>query len=149
MINHCSELSEESHKMNKEEIKGLIPHRDHMLLIDEVELVDEEAHGKYHVTGEEFFLKGHFPGNPVVPGVILCEILGQSSCVLLAGMAENKTPYFTGLNNVKFKGQVKPGDTLETICKLTRNRGAFYFGEGKGYVNGKLCISAEFSFALV
>ncbi len=135
--------------MNKEEIKGLIPHRDNMLLIDEVELIDGVAHGKYHVKGDEFFLQGHFPNNPVVPGVILCEILGQSSCVLLAGQAEGATPYFTGLNNVKFKQPVKPGDTLETQCSITRSRGAFYFAQGKGYVNGKLAISAEFSFALV
>lgn len=135
--------------MNKEEIMKIIPHRDNMLLVDEVDLVDGQAHGKFHITGEEFFLKGHFPGNPVVPGVILCEILGQSCCVLLADAADGATPYFTGLNNVKFKGQVKPGDTLETVCEITRSRGAFYFAQGKGYVNGKLCVSAEFSFALI
>ncbi len=135
--------------MNKEEIMKIIPHRDNMLLVDEVELVEGEAHGKCIITGDEFFLKGHFPGNPVVPGVILCEMLGQSCCVLLCDVAQGKTPYFTGLNNVKFKGQVKPGDTLETICKITRSRGAFHFAEGKGYVNGKLCVSAEFSFALM
>lgn len=135
--------------MNREEIMQIIPHRDNMLLIDEVEMIDDEAHGKYYVKGDEFFLQGHFPDNPVVPGVILCEILGQSSCVLLAGVAEGSTPYFTGLNNVKFKNQVKPGDTLETICKITKSRGAFYFAEGKAYVSGKLCVSAEFSFAVV
>ncbi|MFI3207423.1 MAG: 3-hydroxyacyl-ACP dehydratase FabZ [Clostridia bacterium] len=135
--------------MNREEIMQIIPHRDNMLLVDEVELIEEKAHGKYHVTGEEFFLKGHFPGNPVVPGVILCEMLAQSSCVLLSGVAEGATPFFTGLDGVKFRGQVKPGDTFETVCEITRSRGNFYFAKGKGYVDGKLCVSADFSFALV
>ncbi len=136
--------------MNREEIKNIIPHRDNMLLVDEVELDGEVAKGKCHIKGDEFFLQGHFPGNPVVPGVILCEMLGQSACVLLSDVGEKgMTPFFTGLDKVKFKGQVKPGDTLETECSLIKSRGAFYFAKGKGYVNGKLCVSAEFSFALI
>lgn len=136
--------------MNQEEIKKIIPHRDNMLLVEEAEVVDENtARGKYTVKGDEFFLKGHFPGNPVVPGVILCEMMAQASCVLLAGKAKGMTPYFTKLNNVKFKNKVLPGDTLESECKLVRSRGAFYFLEAKGTVNGKLCVSAEFAFALV
>ena len=67
--------------MNREEIMKIIPHRDNMLLLDEVTADEDTAHGKLTITGEEFFLKGHFPGNPVVPGVILCEILAQSACV--------------------------------------------------------------------
>ena len=136
--------------MNKEEIKKILPHREPMLLVDEVELIDGVAHGKCHIKGDEFFLQGHFPGNPVVPGVIQCEMLAQSACVLLAsGASEGCTPLFTSLDNVKFRGQVKPGDTLETECEITRQRGQFYFAKGKGMVNGKLCVSAEFSFALV
>lgn len=136
--------------MNKQEIMEILPHRDNMLLVDEAEIIDETtSKGKYRVTGDEFFLKGHFPGNPVVPGVILCEMMGQSSCVLLADKAKGCTPYFTKMNDVKFKNVVKPGDTLESVCTLTKNRGAFYFIDAKGYVNGKLCVSAELSFALV
>ncbi len=135
--------------MNKEEIKKILPHREPMLLVDEAELIDGKAYGKCHIKGDEFFLQGHFPGNPVVPGVIQCEMLAQSACVLLAGESNGKTPLFTGLDKVKFRGQVKPGDTLETECEITRQRGAFYFAKGTGKVNGKLCVSAEFSFMLM
>ena len=135
--------------MNKEEIKKILPHREPMLLVDEVELIDGKSHGKCHIKGDEYFLQGHFPGNPVVPGVIQCEMLAQSACVLLIGEAAGKTPLFTGLDKVKFRGQVKPGDTLETECEILRQRGQFYFAKGTGKVNGKLCVSAEFSFALV
>lgn len=136
--------------MDRNEIMNILPHRDNMLLLSEVERIDDTAHGKYHVRGDEFFLQGHFPGNPVVPGVILCEILAQSACVLLADkMGEGKTPMYTGLDKVRFKSPVKPGDTFETRCHITRARPPFYFAEGEGYVGERLCLKAEFSFAIV
>lgn len=135
--------------MNQDEIKKILPHRDAMLLIDEAELRDGVAYGKKTIVGDEWFLQGHFPDNPVVPGVILCEILGQSACVLLSQENEGATPFFTGLDKVRFKNSVRPGDVFETQCKLIKSKGVFYWAEGKGFVNGKLCVSAEFSFALI
>lgn len=141
--------------MKKEEIKKLIPHREPMLLIDEASIVEEnKAEGIYTVKGDEWFLQGHFPGDPVVPGVILCEIMAQTCCVLIRegssdGNERKATPYFTGLNNVKFRNPVKPGDVLKLECSIERVKEPFYFAKGKGSVNGKLCVSAEFSFALV
>ena len=127
----------------------ILPHRDNMLLVEEAYQDGETAHGKYHVRGDEWFLQGHFPGAPVVPGVILCEMLAQSACVLLSGgMKKGCLPMFTGMNNVRFKNPVRPGDTFETECRITRKKHPFYFAEGTGSVNGKLCVKAEFSFAI-
>lgn len=128
----------------------ILPHRDHMLLLDDVEAMEDgTAVGHYKVKGDEFFLQGHFPDNPIVPGVILCEILAQSACVLLKdAMEEGKLPVYTGLNNVKFRSPVKPGDTIETRCFIKRAKHPFYFAEGKVMVGDRLCVSAEFSFAV-
>ena len=135
--------------MNKEEIKKILPHRDNMLLLDEVIREDDTAHGFYKIPEDAFFLKGHFPGAPVVPGVILCEILAQSTCVLLADqMQQDKMPMYTSLNNVRFKSPVYPGDLFETKCRITRSKFPFFFAEGTGYVDGRLCVKAEFSFAI-
>ena len=135
--------------MNKEEIMNLLPHRDPMLLLDDVQQEEGTAIGHYRVRGDEFFLKGHFPRSPIVPGVILCEILAQSACVLLKdAMSEGQLPVYTGLNNVKFRSSVKPGDLIETRCHIKRAKHPFYFAEGTVSVEGRLCVSAEFSFAI-
>lgn len=135
--------------MEKKEITEILPHRGSMLLIDEASLEDGKAIGKYTVRGDEWFLDGHFPGNPVVPGVILCEILAQSACVLLDGESGDKTPFFTGITSAKFKSPVRPGDVLETECVITKAKPPFYFASGELRTGGKLCLKAEFSFALV
>ena len=135
--------------MNREEIMTILPHRDNMLLLDDVERKDGIAVGHYTVRGDEFFLKGHFPDHPIVPGVILCEILAQSACVLMQdAMSEGTLPVYTGLNHVKFRSPVKPGDTVETRCCIKRAKHPFYFAEGTVSVDRRLCVSAEFSFAV-
>lgn len=136
--------------MDREEIMKILPHRDNMLLIDEVVLNGGVANGSYRVRGDEWFLNGHFPGDPVVPGVILCEILAQSACLLLDEEVRGLvTPFFAGITSAKFKAPVKPGDTVETECSITRSKPPFYFTTGKLCVGGKLCLKAEFSFAML
>ena len=135
--------------MNREEIKNLLPHREPMLLLDEVNINENgEAVGKYTVKGDEFFLQGHFPGNPIVPGVIQCEMIAQTAVALIPD-SKGATPMYTGLNNVKFKNPLLPGDTAVMTVSVTARRGIFCFAKGKLEANGKLCTSAEFSFAIV
>ncbi|MCI8995121.1 MAG: beta-hydroxyacyl-ACP dehydratase [Lachnospiraceae bacterium] len=135
--------------MNREEIMKILPHREEMLLLDDAEATGETAIGHYTVRGDEFFLKGHFPGCAIVPGVILCEILAQTACVLMEdSMREGKLPVYTGLNQVKFRSPVKPGDRIETRCRMKRSKHPFYFAEGTVTVDDRLCASGEFSFAI-
>lgn len=135
--------------MNREEIKQILPHREPMLLLDDAESQGDTAVGHYTVKGNEYFLQGHFPGNPIVPGVILCEILAQSACVLLTdALKDGQLPVYTGLDKVRFRSPVHPGDTIETKCTLKRIKPPFYFAEGTTSVDGKVCVTAEFSFAV-
>ena len=97
--------------MDREELMTILPHRDGMLLLDRVEREEDVAHGFFRIPEDAWFLKGHFPGNPIVPGVMLCEILAQSVCVLLQSeMTDDLQPLYTGLNNVRFRAPVRPGD---------------------------------------
>ena len=136
--------------MDREQLKTLLPHREPMLLLDTSEVVDGAAKGTFHVTGEEFFVQGHFPGNPVVPGVILCEMMAQNCCVLLGGEGTgDTTPYYTSLDKVRFKHPVVPGDTALITCSVTKRKGPFVFAQGTVHVGDTLCTTAEFSFALM
>lgn len=135
--------------MTKEEIKQIIPHREPMLLVDEINLnEDGTTTGIYTVKGDEFFLKGHFPNNPIVPGVILCEMASQSSCIILAEKVKGKNTYLTSMNNIKFKKMVTVGDRIEFHCTLTRVLGAVHFMKAVGSVNGELVMSGDFTFVL-
>lgn len=136
--------------MNKEQIKEFLPHREPMLLVDEIEINENNiGYAKYRVTGEEFFLKGHFPGHPVVPGVILCEIMAQSSGLLLGNEIKGKQTLYTGIDNVRFKTPVYPGDTVEVTTEIVARKAKLIFVKAKAEVNGKLCVKGDLSFALI
>ena len=136
--------------MNKEEIKEFLPHRDPMLLIDEMELdADGVCHAKYLVKENEFFCSGHFPGNPIVPGVIQCEIMAQSCALLVKEDIPGKTTLYTGIDKVRFKNVVKPGDLCEITARLLARKGPIVFCQAELRVKGNLCSKGELSFALV
>ena len=100
--------------MNREEIMQILPHRGSMLLLDEAWLgEDGAAHGRYHARGDEWFFDGHFPGNPVMPGVVQCEIVAQTSCMLFQEALKDKIALYAGIDKVRFRRMVRPGDTLE------------------------------------
>lgn len=135
--------------MTREELKQYLPHREPMLLVDEI--VEEEGcvRGHYRVTGEEFFLKGHFPGHPVVPGVILCEIMAQSGSLLVKGLLQGRTPLYAGIDGVRFKQAVRPGDTIEICARILSQRQMLVQIEAEATVAGKRCASGKLSFMLI
>ena len=136
--------------MEREELKEFMPHREPMLLLDEATL-DENgvAHARYTVRGDEFFLQGHFPGYPVVPGVILCEMMAQSCCIIIREEVIGKTTLYSGIDKLRFRRPVRPGETVELESKITNRRGPYFFVEAKATVNGELCTSGNLSFALI
>lgn len=135
--------------MNREEIKEFLPHREPMLLVDWTEGNAESVRATYHVTGEEFFLRGHFPDFPVVPGVIICEIMAQSCTLILGDKIKGHTPFYAGLDKVRFKHMVRPGDTIEVAAKLIAVKGALYVIGAEARVDGQLACKAEMTFYLV
>ncbi len=136
--------------MQVDNVEDYLPHRKPMLLLDSASLEGGVARGKLLIKGDEWFLQGHFPDSPVVPGVILCEILAQTTAFLISdGVPKNKSPYLVGLDGVRLKRPVAPGELFETECKVLRIKEPFYFTTCKGFVGGQLCVRAQLSFALV
>ena len=135
--------------MNREELKRLMPHREPMLLVDEANIIGEEAIARYTVRDNEFFTQGHFPGNPIVPGVILCEIMAQGSTLLLKDELIDKMALYAGVDGVRFKRQVKPGDTVVTKSRITGRKGPLVVVEAQATVEGTVCCKGKLSFMLV
>lgn len=136
--------------MDRDELKKYLPHREPMLLVDEM-IMDAEgvAHSKYLIREDEFFCQGHFPGNPLVPGVILCEIMAQSCALLVKDEIVGKTTLYSGIDNMRFKNPVRPGDLCEITARLNGKRANMFFCEAELRVEGKLCCKGNLSFALV
>ena len=136
--------------MDRDELMKYLPHRAPMLLVDEIDIdADGIAHAKSRVKEDEYFCMGHFPGNPIVPGVIQCEIMAQSCALLVKDEIVGKTTLYSGIDNVRFKHLVKPGDLCEVTAKLKAKRGNMFFCEAQLHVDGKLCCKGDLSFALV
>lgn len=138
--------------LNTQQIMEIIPHRQPMLLIDTIEELEPgvRAVGKKCVTYNEPFFAGHFPQEPVMPGVLIIEALAQVGAVAVLSCEEfkGKTAYFGGINSAKFKRKVVPGDVLTLELEIIRRKGPIGVGSAKAYVDGKVAVIAELTFAI-
>lgn len=134
------------------EIKKIIPHRYPMLLIDRVEelIPGEKAVAKRNVTINEELFNGHFPGNPVMPGVLIVEALAQTGAVALLSLPEfkGKTAYFGGIKSAKFRKVIRPGDSLRLEVTLEKIRNNVGLGKAIATVDGKKACTAELTFMI-
>ena len=137
-------------EMNIQEIMAVIPHRYPFLLIDRISdmIPGEYARAVKNVTINEFFFPGHFPQEPVMPGVLIIEAIAQAgACAILSLEAfKGRIAYFGGLDKVKFRGKVVPGDTLELEVKITKLKSMAGIGQGTAFVNRKKVCEAELTF---
>ena len=139
--------------LNKEQIKEIIPQREPFLMIDEVEeyTPGESATAYKNVSEDEYYFKGHFPGNPIMPGVLIVESLAQTGAVAILSMEENKekNALFGGIDKLRFKRQVVPGDRLKLEVKIIKRKGPIGIGEALATVDGKVAVKGELTFAIV
>lgn len=147
--------------LNIDEIKNLIPHREPMLLLNQVTIVSlTEAESVYSVSGDEFFLQGHYPGNPIVPGNILSEMLAQLGAVLICyhssmpecvyhNLRKGKIPVIARLNDVRFQSPVKPGDIMRLRIVITKDTGLVVTAEAHIAIGDTIAVSEEIIVAFI
>ena len=139
--------------LNKEEIKKIIPQREPFLMIDEVEEYKpgESCIAYKNVSENEYYFKGHFPGNPVMPEVLIVESLAQAGAIAILSMEENKgkNALFGGIDKMKFKKMIVPGDRIKLEVKIIKRKGPIGVGEAIATVNDKVAAKGELTFAVV
>jgi 3-hydroxyacyl-[acyl-carrier-protein] dehydratase len=138
--------------LGRAEIEAILPHREPFLLLDEVTEIEPGVRvvARKHVRDDEWYLAGHFPGNPIMPGVLMVEALAQTGAVAVLSEEANKgkLALFAGIDDVRFKRLVRPGDTLDLECVLERVRGPVGRGKARATVDGELAVRGTLTFAL-
>ena len=138
--------------LSAKEIMEIIPHRQPFMLLDTVEEMTPgvKAVAKKCVSYNEPFFQGHFPAEPVMPGVLIIEALAQTGAVAILSLEENKgkTAYFGAINHAKFKKKVVPGDKLKLECQIVKQKGPIGVGQATATVDGKVAVTAELTFMI-
>ncbi len=138
--------------LGREQIEAILPHRDPFLLIDEVVELEPGTRvvARKHVRGDEWWFAGHFPGRPVMPGVLIVEAMAQTGAVAVLSQEENRgrIAFFGGIDGVRFKRIVEPGDELELECRIEAVRGPIGKGKATAKVDGKLAARGTLTFAV-
>lgn len=138
--------------LGKREIEQILPHRDPFLLLDEVTELEPGVRvvARKRVREDEWYLPGHFPGRPIMPGVLMVEAMAQTGAVaVLSDEAHRgKLALFAGIDDVRFKRIVTPGDELELVCELERMRGPIGRGKATASVDGQLAVRGTLTFAV-
>lgn len=139
--------------LGRAEIEAILPHREPFLLLDEVVTLEPGSRvvARKRVREDEWYLAGHFPGNPIMPGVLMVEALAQAGAVAVLSEEANrgKLVLFAGIDDVRFKRIVRPGDLLELECELERMRGPIGKGKARATVGGELAVRGTLTFAVV
>ena len=138
--------------LGRTEIEAIIPHREPFLLLDEVIAIDPgvKVVARKRVRDDEWYLAGHFPGRPIMPGVLMVEAMAQAGAVAVLAEEANrgKLALFAGIDGVRFKRIVEPGDVLELTCEVERLRGPVGRGKAKATIDGELAVRGTLTFAL-
>jgi len=139
--------------MNLPAPTDVLPHREPFIFVDELTALDpgQSASGLWHLSGDEHFFAGHFPGRPTLPGVLMCEAIAQlgAIAVLTDSRYAGKLPLFGGLDKARFRRQAGPGDTLELTVEMTRLSARAGKGNGRALVAGRLACECELMFVIV